>query len=35
MFGFEDKSWSARIKRFFKNIKQIVKTFFGKPDIVY
>lgn len=35
MLGFEDKSWSARIKRFFKNIKQIVKTFFGKPDIVY
>ena len=35
MLGFEDKTWSARIKRFFKNIKQIVKAFFGKPDVIY
>lgn len=35
MLGFENKSWSARIKRFFKNIKQIVKAFFGKPDVIY
>ena len=35
MLGFENKSWSARIKRFFKNIKQIVKAFFGRPDVIY
>lgn len=35
MLGFEDQSWSARTKRFFKNIKQVVKAFFGKPDVIY
>lgn len=35
MIGIENEGFSARIKRFFKNMKELIKTFVGKQDVVY
>lgn len=35
MLGYEDKSWSARIKRFFKYAKNVLFSLVGKSDIIY
>lgn len=35
MLGYEDKSWSARTKRFFKYAKNVLFSLVGKSDIIY
>lgn len=35
MLGIQDQTLSQRIQRFFKNIKELIKTFVGKQDVVY
>lgn len=35
MLGIQDQTLSQRIHRFFKNIKELIKAFVGKQDVVY
>lgn len=35
MLGYEDRSRSARIKRFFKYAKNVILSFIGKQDVIY